>query len=482
VADRFTIAPFEFFLLRTSTRFPFRYGIASMTEVPHLFLRTRVTSARTSAIGLTAEGLPPKWFTKDPATTFEEDLPELLESIAHATDVAETVAAKPVSFFELWRELNRVHSEWAASRHVPALVAGLGVALVERAVLDGLCRASGEPLHRMLRSARLGLRLGDVYPELEGVDPGNILPERPLERCMVRHTIGLGDPLTAAELTPADRLDDGLPQDFESSIRAYGLRYFKIKLSGDADRDLRRLIEIAHILSRSAGGEFFVTVDGNENFADLETFRSFWTRVIAEPALHELARRTMAIEQPVHRDRALDDAVRSELGRWPDRPPLIIDESDGALGDVPRALDLGYSGASHKNCKGIVKGIANAGVLAARSATSQSTLLTGEDLCNLGPLALQQDLAMMALLGITHVERNGHHYYRGLSMFPGEWQESALQSHPDFYSRHPQGFAHLRIADGQVDLTSVNAAPFGVAPIFDPASFSTLAKAQLARI
>jgi hypothetical protein len=31
-------------------------------------------------------------------------------------------------------------------------------------------------------------------------------------------------------------------------------------------------------------------------------------------------------------------------------------------------------------------------------------------------------------------------------------------------------------------LTSVNAAPFGVAPIFDPASFSTLAKAQLARI
>ena len=47
-------------------------------------------------------------------------------------------------------------------------------------------------------------------------------------------------------------------------------------------------------------------------------------------------------------------------GDWPDRPPLIIDESDGAVGDVPRALSLGYAGASHKNCKGIVKGIANA--------------------------------------------------------------------------------------------------------------------------
>jgi hypothetical protein len=50
------------------------------------------------------------------------------------------------------------------------------------------------------------------------------------------------------------------------------------------------------------------------------------------------------------------------------------------------------------------------------------------------------------------------------------------------YSRHPQDFAHLRIVDGHVDLTSVNAAPFGVAPALDPSSFSPLAKTQLARI
>ena len=453
-----------------------------MTEVPHLFLQTRVTSARRSAIGLTAEGLPPKWFTKDPATTFEQDLPALLESIVHATDVAEAAAGKPVSFFDLWRELNLGQTEWAAAHQVPALVAGLGVALVERAVLDGLCRASGEPLHQMLRSARLQLRLGDIYPELEGVALAGVLPDRPLERCMVRHTIGLGDPLTAGELSSVDRVDDGLPQDLESSIRAYGLRYFKIKLSGDAERDTARLLGVAHILSSNVRGEFFVTVDGNESFADFEAFRSFWTCVVGEPALHELATRTIAIEQPVHRDRALDDGVGAALRRWPDRPPLIIDESDGIPGDVPRALDLGYAGASHKNCKGIVKGIANACLLAARRATNGSTLLTGEDLCNLGPLALQQDLAMMALLGIAHVERNGHHYYRGLSMFPREWQDSALQSHSDLYSRHPQDFAHLRIVDGHVDLTSVNAAPFGVAPALDPSSFSPLAKTQLARI
>ena len=61
-------------------------------------------------------------------------------------------------------------------------------------------------------------------------------------------------------------------------------------------------------------------------------------------------------------------------------------------------------------------------------------VLTGEDLCTLGPFALLQDLAMMALLGIEHVERNGHHYYRGLSMFPRDWQEATLAAHGDLYS------------------------------------------------
>jgi hypothetical protein len=38
----FAIQGFEFFSHPTRTRFPFRYGIASMTEVPHLFVRVRL--------------------------------------------------------------------------------------------------------------------------------------------------------------------------------------------------------------------------------------------------------------------------------------------------------------------------------------------------------------------------------------------------------------------------------------------------------
>src|SRR3989475_9782952 len=135
MTDRFTLSPFEFFVRHTRTRFPFRYGIASMTDVPHLFVRTTVTVAGKSSFGLSAEGLPPKWFTKNPATTFEQDLPEMLTDISHAAKLAERIAQAPLSFFEFWSELYRQQSDWAVGRHIAPLLANLGVSLVERAAL-----------------------------------------------------------------------------------------------------------------------------------------------------------------------------------------------------------------------------------------------------------------------------------------------------------------------------------------------------------
>ncbi len=465
MAERFTLARFEETAFPTRTRFPFKYGIASMTDVPHLFLRTRVTVGARSCDGLAAEGLPPKWFTKNPATTFEQDLPEMFEVIRHAAAAASDIARTPVSFFDLWRELYRGQMAWAEARGLAPLLAGLGVSLVERAVLDGLCRLAGQPLHRLVAANTLGLRLGDVHPELGEAEPADLLPATPVGSCFVRHTIGLGDQLTPADISDGDRVDDGLPQDLQSSIRAYGLRYFKVKLSGAAVRDVPRLQQLAELLDVETGGEYGVTVDGNENFQEFDAFRDFWQDLVARPALRNLWRRVIAVEQPVHRDRALTEDVRTALAGWKGRPPLIVDESDGAVADVLAALDLGYSGASHKNCKGIVKGIANACLLRQRRG-----LLTGEDLCTLGPVALLQDLAMMSLLWVDHVERNGHHYYRGLSMFPGDWQEAMLAAHGDIYRRHRDGFAHLSVDSGKLQLASVNAAPFGVQPAFDPAT------------
>jgi hypothetical protein len=474
VATLFTVSPFEFFVLRTRTRFPFRYGIASLTEVPQLFVRTRVTAGAATGSGLAAEGLPPKWFTKDPQTTFDQDLADMLAVIGHAAAQAQAIARTPTSFFDFWRDLDGAQSAWAQrARHAP-LLAHLGVSLVERAVLDGLCRALGQPLHRVIAANALGVRLGDIYPELADAEPSDVMPAAPLPACFARHTVGLADALGPADLAPADRVDDGLPQDLEASIRAYGLRYFKVKLSGALDRDIPRLTALLGLLQRETGGEYALTLDGNEFFHGFDDFRHYWQDARARPELRELWPHVLVVEQPVHRDFALSDQAGAALADWSDHPPLIVDESDGAVGDVPRALSLGYAGASHKNCKGIIKGLANAAVLATRRRAGAPAVLTGEDLCILGPVALLQDLAMMAALGITHVERNGHHYYRGLSMLPREWQDQTLARHPDIYRRHEAGFAALRIREGRIDLGSLNAAPFGVAPELDPTVFSPL--------
>jgi len=472
MSDRFTLSPFEFFVRHTRTRFPFRYGIASMTEVPHLFVRTRVTVRHQSSFGLTSEGLPPKWFTKNPTTTFEQDLPEMLEVIHHAAKLAERIAQLPVALFDFWRELYRQQAAWAAARKIAPLLANLGVSLVERAVLDGRCRIAGQPLHRLIAANQLGLRLGEVHAELGNTQPRDWLPAASLDSCFARHTVGLGDALSPGDIPAIERVDDGLPQDLESSIRSYGLRYFKIKVFGEPQRDFPRLRELNRVLQRETKGEFLVTLDGNENFRSFGAFREFWQQAAADDTLSTLWQHIIVVEQPVHRDHALSDDAGEVLRSWPERPPLIIDESDGEPGDLPRALLLGYAGTSHKNCKGIVKGIANACLLTQRRRGGERVVLTGEDLCNLGPVALLQDLALMALLGIEHVERNGHHYYRGLGMWPDEWQAKALAEHGDLYARHLRGFAHLQIRAGRLELGSLNAAPFGVQSLMDPSDFA----------
>lgn len=461
----FTLSEIRFFLRETETRFPFRYGIASMTRVPHLFLRVAIEVGGQRSFGVASEGLPPKWFTKNPASPFEEDLVEMGAVIGHAAATAGEIARRPVGYFDFWRELYDAQSRWAEENGVAPLLAGLGVSLCERAVLDALARALARPLHRLIREDLLGLQPGAIRPELAGVRADPFLPARPLSKVRVRHTIGLTDPLSPGDISAADRLADGLPQDLESCIREQGLRYFKIKLGGKPEGDRARLMDVFRLLDSATGGDWRATLDGNENYAGFAEFRAFWDGLRGEPHFTGWLEQVLLVEQPVHRDHALGDDAAAALLSWEERPPIIIDESDGGLDSLPRALAIGYAGTSHKNCKGITKGLLNAFLLAVRPGGG---ILTGEDLCNLGPVALAQDLAMMGLLGIDHVERNGHHYFRGLSMWPGSWQDAVLAEHSDLYHRHESGFVAPCVDDGYFHLASLQSAPFGVAPFLDP--------------
>jgi hypothetical protein len=299
---------------------------------------------------------------------------------------------------------------------------------------------------------------------LQGIPLAALLPESPCEQAILRHTVGLADPLEASDQSAP--VNDGLPETLADCIRVYGLRHLKIKFTGPGDLD--RLNRVLRLRRELMAPDSAFTLDGNECFSTVAGFREVWSQVEALPEWPAATPGLLCVEQPFHRDEALRAETAATLHAWTDRPPIIIDESDAEDDSVRIALAAGYAGASHKNCKGVFRGIANACLLAHRRRQGLPGLQTGEDLCNVGPVALLQDLAVQATLGILSVERNGHHYLRGLSFLPQEVQREMCRQHPDLYAwREPEGFATLVVNDGILSLRTVNAAPFGVAPALD---------------
>lgn len=444
-----------------------------MTEVPHLSVSVTAEIDGCVARGISSDGLPPKWFTKDPKTSFEDDdLPQMLRSIRNAADAGMQIATQK-SFFLWWRQLYEMQTSWANSTGLATLLAGLGTSLLERAVLDSLCRHLDSPLHEVLHQNRIGVSFSALRPELGELQPRDVLPDSPRRRVKLRHTIGLGDVLlTNSKNGSVDHPRDGLPFSLEENISAYQLDHFKIKMSGDQEFDELRLTQIAKIVTETAGTKSRFTLDGNENYQTISDFRTTWAKLNQNSVLQRFIDNSLLfVEQPIHRSSALDDSVRRELANWTEAPPIIIDESDADLDCLPKALELGYAGTSHKNCKGIIKGLLAQATIYYQEQLGNDCILSAEDLGNVGPVALLQDLAMVAAIGIKHVERNGHHYFAGLSMYDPPLQDQVLTNHNDLYCKRDDGMIALCPTGGAISLDSINGAPFGVLPLIDLQQF-----------
>lgn len=466
----------DLYILNMRARMPFRYGIATLTALPHLFLRVELEVDGQRQTGLAAEGLPPKWFTKDPATTFADDVRDMLGVVEAACAFTEA-AAPAANVFDLWYRIYREQERWADDHGFPPLLAGFGVSMVERAMIDAFCRLTRTPFATAVRANTFGIRLGDLHSSLGGAAPAAFLPPAPLRAVRVRHTVGLGDPLTGNDIPPSERLDDGLPQSLEASIRSYGLTHFKIKLSGDTGNDVPRLRQVAAVIAANTA-DFAFTLDLNEQYRTVDAVQRTWQALWDDGALASFLPHLLFVEQPLHRDVALSPAIGAELRGWLDRPPMIIDESDSRPESLPLALEAGYAGVSHKNCKGVFKGVANACLIAQRRRDDPEGryVLSGEDLASVGPVAMLQDLAVMANLGVDHVERNGHHYFTGLSMYPADVQERVLNAHGDLYRLHERGYATLNIREGKVQTGSIVDAPFALGFELDPSCFTPVAQ------
>jgi hypothetical protein len=455
----FGVIAIELFERPVTLRLPFRFGAATVTRAPQAFVRARIRlagAARGESEGVAAELMIPKWFDKSPQKSNAENVADLRKALSAAAD-AYTSDRSSRSAFD--HAAAHYRSLLAAGEAVGlnALASGYGPSLVDRAILDALCRSLGVTFSAAIQANAPGID-ASLTPDLAGVDLNRFLDGlEPKQSIAARHTVGMLDPIANGEAR--DNKDDGLPETLEQVIARYGNRYFKLKLNGDPESDVCRLVSIAAILDRLP--EYIVTLDGNEQFADATTIGEFWQRVTATPALAKLAAATLYLEQPLARVAAMNTDV-TEAAR---AKPLLIDESDATLDAFPAARTLGYSGVSSKSCKGIYKSLLNAARCALwNRSTPDRYFISGEDLTMQAGIAVQQDLALAGILGLAHVERNGHHYVNG---FAGQGADAAeqqrfLSAHPDLYESS-YGSVRLKVRAGSIDLGSLDVPGFASA-------------------
>lgn len=455
-ASAVAVRAVEAFERPVTLRLPFRFGVVTLREASQAFLRAYVERPDgRGAWGHAAELMIPKWFDKRSDLGNEENVEQLRKSVRVAREIhlGADGYRTPVDL---------AHAVGAEQRRRLAdengLVAGYGPALAARAVLDAVCRLDGISFYDAVRTNRIGMRADHLPDDLRGFDIGAFLADlRPRAEIEARHTVGLADPLIEAEVPEAR---DGLPESLEAVVGRYGHRWFKIKVSGNPDADLERLAAIAAVLDRL--DDYRTTLDGNEQFTDVPQLGDFLGRLWADRRLARLAASVAYVEQPLHRSVALD----RHLGELADRVPFLIDESDAEDDSFAQARPLGYRGVSSKTCKGIYRSLLNAA--RCRHWGAERYFLSGEDLTTQPGLAVQQDLALVALLGLSHVERNGHHYVDGMQGAGEAEMDRFARAHPDLYRRDATGL-HLEITGGRLRIASLACAGYaaGAVPDYD---------------
>jgi L-alanine-DL-glutamate epimerase-like enolase superfamily enzyme len=462
-APRFTVEALELFERPLRLRMPFRFGAATLVSASQAYVRARIRlDDGRQAQGAAAEMMAPKWFDKSPALSDEENLEQLRTSLALARDAY--LAGSPNTACGHWRDNYAPQIALCALRGLGGLVACYGPALIDRALLDALCRALGVSFYRAIRANLAGIEAPGWLPESVMLDmDGFVSRLEPATTVAARHTVGLADPITSADL--GERVNDGLPETLEEVVARYGHRYFKLKVGGETRAAVERLAAIAAVLDRTEG-PYHVTLDGNEQYEDADAALELWRRIGEDPRLARLARSILFLEQPIRRASALTQDVE-RLAR---EVAVIIDESDDSLEAFPQARTLGYTGVSSKTCKGLYKSLINAARCALwnREEHADRYFMSGEDLTVQAGLGLQQDLALVSLLGIRHVERNGHHYVNGMAAAPESEQSAFLAAHPDLYERS-HGAVRPLIRDGMLAIGSLDCAGYasGALPDWD---------------
>lgn len=456
----FRIADIELLETPVVLRMPFRFGIVTLSKCFQAFVRVRIETADgKSTWGATAEMIAPKWFDKNPNLTDEENFEQERDVLRIAKQAYLSDASADTAFGHFIRH-HDAHLKACAAKGYNPLLASYGNALIDKAVLDALCRGLNKSFYQVMQSNLVGMH--DRHPQFSGMNFSSFLQKlNPATHIHARHTVGMVDAITAVDVT--EPVNDGLPETLEQVVEHYGHHYFKLKVCGQLDKDISRLTAIASVLDRIQE-PYFATLDGNEQYKNAEEVAELLSTMRATPALKRMVNSILFVEQPISRAHALDtDLSHMALGL-----PIIMDESDGTLESFKLAKEKGYSGISSKTCKGIYKSFLNAARCQQWNAEGNGKrfFMSGEDLTVQAGLSIQQDLALVNLLGITHVERNGHHYVNGLMSSPKQEQTDFLSHHGDLYE-NSFGATRVKITEGRLNIASLACPGFASAAMPD---------------
>ncbi|WP_218508879.1 enolase C-terminal domain-like protein [Variovorax sp. dw_308] len=454
-------------------RLPFKFGAATLTRCPQLFVRAVVDCGlQGTTTGWAAEMMVPRWFDKRSGPSHAGNVRDLQLAVAAAADAYTHSAAQPAfGLFE--RHYAELMAE-GAFRDSTELSTAFGQAVLDRAVLDALCRATRSSVYGAIQRNLVGLTDTAIAADMADWDwnhwLGTLVPSTTLH---ARHTIGMLDALDDDGLA-----DDpaALPVGLPAIVRRYGHRHFKIKLGGDVATDLARLDAVLATLDAVQPGHCF-TLDGNEQYPGTDALAALYAGLRAMPRLAARPDALLYIEQPLARDASLE----ADLASLDSPAPLLLDEADGTLDAFPAGRKAGWRGVSSKGCKGLYKAIINRARCDkwnARAPEGHPYFMSAEDLTCQAGVAVQQDLALAALLGLSHCERNGHHYVDGFGDAPEQEQIAFAVAHMGLYEAS-SGRARLAIQDGRIAIGSLARTGFASSAIPDFDSLRPLADAPL---
>jgi hypothetical protein len=453
---RLAVRDISFFERPVTFARPFRFGAVVINATPQAFVRVEIeVEGKGRATGASAEFLVPKWFDKRPHLSPEQTVDELRRSLLIARDIYLAHSAYETAF-GLHAACIGAQVEACVREDIPPLAAAYGPAEIDKAILDALLRCTGGNFFDGMKSNIAGVD-ARLSRDLIDADMSRFLAGRNrLEHVAIRHTVGMDDKVEG---------EGGVADTKENA----GARYFKLKLNGDPQHDADRLTRIGKELA-TLPYDYRVTLDANEQYADLVALSSLVEQLDRDTALRPIAQKLLYIEQPMPRD----ITRQSPLGALA-RRDFIVDEADDSYDAFPAARALGYRGISSKSCKGIYKSVINATRAAKWSADGEKCFIAGEDLTCQAGLAVQQDLALGALIGVTHAERNGHHYVDGFGDTPAAEAEAFLTAHPDLYVRDGNKI-RLAIHDGDLLTGSLTTPGFATSVHPDWSAISPLAQ------